>query len=94
MTSACDYPEDRRKTCYHAEQAAEKASEKAVKKTFAILGVDIDNPREVEEFRISLRFGDQLRRAYDKGRLAFVAAFAVALCAALWVGIKTKIGAP
>lgn len=94
MTSACDFPNDRRKTCHHAEQAAEKASDKAVKKTFAILGVDIDNPQQVEEFRVSLRFGDQLRKAFDRGRFTFVTAIAIALAAALWVGVKSKFGGP
>ena len=32
-------------------------ADKSVKKVFAILGVDIDDPQQVEEFREDLRFG-------------------------------------
>jgi hypothetical protein len=33
-----------------------------VKKVFAILGVDIDRPESVEEFREDLRFGKRMRK--------------------------------
>ena len=39
--------------CPHAAEAADTA----VKKVFAILGVDVDVPKEVEQFRENLRFG-------------------------------------
>lgn len=45
--------------CPHVKQAADEA----VKKVFAILGVDIEVPKEVEEFRENLRFGASMRRA-------------------------------
>jgi hypothetical protein len=37
-------------------------ADRAVRKTFAILGVNVDNPESVEEFRQDLRFGKQLRK--------------------------------
>lgn len=74
--------------CPHAQESAELA----VKKVFAILGVDIDVPKEVEEFRENLRFGATMRRASDRGMLAIVGAVAVALMAALWAGIVSKVG--
>lgn len=74
--------------CPHAQESAELA----VKKVFAILGVDIDVPKEVEEFRENLRFGATMRRASDRGMLAIVGAVAVALMAALWAGIVSKFG--
>ena len=80
----CSMPAD----CPHAEAAAESA----VKKVFAILGVDVDTPKEVEEFRANLRFGAGLRRAADKGALAIIGAVAVAFLAALWGGIIGKLG--
>ena len=42
---------------------ADQAAKDAVKQVFAILGVDINNPKDVEEFRMSLRFSDELRIA-------------------------------
>jgi hypothetical protein len=92
MSAACPEEEyrgsERRTRCEHADEAAEKA----VQKTFAILGVDVDNPRQVEEFRMGLRFGEQLRKAADKGIIAFVTLVIGALMATLWVGFKHKIG--
>lgn len=73
--------------CPHAAEAAEIA----VKRVFAILGVDIDNPGDVEEFREDLRFGKKLRRGADHGFLAFMAIVATAIAAALWAGITTKV---
>jgi len=73
--------------CSHAQQSAELA----VKKVFAILGVDIDVPKEVEEFRENLRFGASMRRAADKGLIAFVGVLVTALAAAIWAGIISKI---
>ena len=73
--------------CPHVKEAADEA----VKKVFAILGVDIDVPKEVEEFRGNLRFGASMRRAADKGILAIIGAIAVGALAALWAGIVSKI---
>ena len=72
--------------CLHAKESAELA----VKKVFAILGVDIDVPKEVEEFRENLRFGASMRRAADKGLIAFVGVIVTALAAAIWAGIISK----
>lgn len=66
-------------------------ADKAVKKTFAILGVDIDNPHSIEEFRQDLRFGKRLRKIADHGTLAFFAAVAVAIVGAIWIGITQSI---
>jgi hypothetical protein len=70
-------------SCTHALESAELA----VKKVFAILGVDIDKPESVEAFREDLRFGKKLRKATDHGVLAFVGLVVVALGMALWTGI-------
>lgn len=74
--------------CPHASDAAELA----VKKVFAILGVDIDVPKEVEEFRENLRFGATMRRAADKGIIALIGVLVTALAAAIWTGIISKLG--
>ena len=70
----------------------ERSAELAVKKVFAILGVDIDKPKDVEEFRENLRFGATLRRAADKGMLAMVVVFSGAIMVAIWAGIAAEIG--
>lgn len=67
------------------------AADRAVKKVFAILGVDIDKPESVEDFREDLRFGRKMRKAADHGFLAFVAVCVVALAAAVWAGIVSKV---
>ena len=73
---------------FHVERSAELA----VKKVFAILGVDIDKPKEVEEFRENLRFGATLRRAADRGFLAMVVIIAGAVVAMAWAGIVSEFG--
>lgn len=75
-----------------AKEFAEEAANSAVKKTFAILGVDVDNPNALEEFREDLRFGKKMRRAADKGFMTAVAVITGALMVALWVGIALKMG--
>ncbi len=66
-------------------------ADKAVKKTFAILGVNIDDPESIEEFRQDLRFGKRLRKIADHGTFAFFAAVAVAIVGALWIGITQSV---
>ena len=73
--------------CPHIAAAADTA----VKKVFAILGVDVDVPKEVEQFRENLRFGANMRRAADKGMLAIIGAIAVGALAALWAGVVSSI---
>ena len=74
------------------DQLCQDAADRAVRKVFAILGVDIDKPESVEEFREDLRFGRKLRRASDHGMLAIIGLVSVGLAAALWTGIVTKVG--
>lgn len=85
---------EEKRTCsidpQHCPQVKEAADE-AVKKVFAILGVDIDVPKEVEEFRENLRFGASMRRAADKGMLTVIGVLVTAMLAALWTGIVSKI---
>lgn len=76
--------------CGTKPECAEIA-DRAVRKTFAILGVNIDNPESVEEFRQDLRFGKKLRRLADHGTMAFFAAVAIAIVGALWIGITSTI---
>lgn len=72
--------------------AARGAAKAAVKEVFAILGVDVEKPEAVEDFRKSLRWGDSMRRASDKGFIAFVLAVVAILTGAFIVGVKVKLG--
>ena len=76
--------------CGTKPECAEIA-DRAVRKTFAILGVDIDKPESVEEFRQDLRFGKKLRKLSDHGTMAFFAAVAIAIVGAIWIGITQAI---
>lgn len=86
MTEKCSArnPDD----CPHVEESAERA----VRKVFSILGVDIDRPESVEEFREDLRFGKRMRKAADHGLLALMGVIAAAFAAAVWAGIVQKVG--
>jgi hypothetical protein len=70
----------------------QEAADRAVKKVFAILGVDIDRPESVEEFREDLRFGKKLRKIADHSTMAFVGVVAVGFASLLWIGIQSKFG--
>ena len=59
--------------CSMGERLSEESADKAVKKVFAILGVDINKPESVEEFREDLRFGKKLRKLADHGVFVLVA---------------------
>lgn len=73
--------------CPHALVAADLA----VEKTFAIFGVDVNDPKQVKEFQASLWFSDRLRKISDKSVTAVVVATVVFLLSALGLGIKQKI---
>ena len=78
-TSLCDNPNCR------------DAADLAVKKVFAILGVDVDKPESVEEFRADLRFGKKMRRLADHGTMALIGAMFLGLGALAWVGLADKL---
>lgn len=84
MTEKCPNVIDE---CPHIQRSAEIA----VTKVFAILGVDINNPEKVEEFRVNLRFGAGLRRASDKGIFAAIGVVTTMLLAALGWGLLVLI---
>lgn len=75
-------------SCPHMTSAAEVA----VKKVFAILGVNVDEPKEVEEFRQNIRFGATMRRASDRVLLAIAGVLAVGVSTLMWSGLLSKFG--
>jgi len=79
----------RERVVEHAE--IEEAVSCAVKKVFAILGVDIDKPESVEEFREDLRFGRRMRKAADHSFLAFVGVLTVGVVSAMWFGLQNYV---
>jgi hypothetical protein len=85
-------PPSRTPDCPHAEDSAERA----VKKTFAILGVDIEDPKQVEEFRRDLRFAGDLRKEMaERGKdikRAAIGLIVAGLLGALWAGLQIKFG--
>ena len=89
-TPSCDAAEQGVQ-CAYSERMSEDAAEHAVKKVFAILGVDIERPESVEEFREDLRFGKRMRKVADHGALAFFGVVAAAFAAAVWAGIVSNI---
>jgi hypothetical protein len=70
----------------------QEAADLAVKRVFAILGVDIDHPESVEEFREDLRFGRKMRKVVDHGFFAFVGFFVVATATILFTKLGFRIG--
>ena len=74
------------------DDTCQEAADRAVKKVFAILGVDVDKPESVEEFREDSRFGKRMRKAADHGLLAVMGVIAAAAMAAMWAGIVSKVG--
>jgi len=57
-----------------------------------IIGVDIDKPESVEEFREDLRFGRKLRKMSDHGSFVIVAGLVGGMLFALWHGVKASVG--
>ncbi len=78
--------DEQREDFMHADDIARDAAKCAVQNVFAILGVDVDDPRQVEEFRQDLRFGGKLRRAADRG---FIMAVGVGLSVILFAAYST-----
>lgn len=72
--------------CEHADLAADQA----VKKVFALLGVDVDDPESVESFREDLRFGKRLRRTTGKVGLAVLMAIGSGIGMQIWDALHGK----
>ena len=69
----------------------EAIAELAVKKVFAILGVDIDEPKEVEQFRENLRFAGTAKRMMDRGVMTIVGVVAAGVVMAIYAGIQALL---
>lgn len=76
---------------YFEDQHASKTADMAVKKVFAILGVDIEDPASVENFRQDLRFSGALRKLANKGAAGVIGLIVLGIGTALWAGIMALI---
>lgn len=108
MTTKPDWLEDRavsrsgpdlRHSCDNVNRTiADEIADRSVRKTFAVLGVNIDDPVQVERFREDLRFAGSLRRSMESGQsTVFKTAIALAVTAigaVIWLGLKVKLGLP
>ena len=86
-----DIEDNDKSLCSLGERISEESADRAVKKVFAILGVDINKPESVEEFREDLRFGRKLRKLADHGTLVIVGLLFTGLAWAVFEGIITRI---
>ena len=70
----------------------EKAAKLAVKQAIGHLGVDVDNPADLQRFRDDLRFGGVFRAAAAKSFFALIAAIFGGLGLSLWMVFKDNFG--
>jgi len=71
--------------CTKPEEAAERAADKAVRRTFAILGVNIDNPESVAAFNEDLRFNKTLRKLANKGLFTALGTVVALMITSVWM---------
>ncbi len=64
---------------------------KALRDTFMLIDVDINDSDAVKEFRDDLRFGRQVRKLVGHGVLAVVSTAVVAVTLSAWTGIVSAI---
>ena len=71
---------------------AERAVDMAVHRAFAHLGVDVDDPKDLQRFRDDLRFGGVFRSAAMKGFFAILAAVCGGIGLSVWLAFKARLG--
>jgi hypothetical protein len=71
-------------------QKPEDAARMAVKLVFEILGVNVDDPHQVEEFRKGLRFSEDLLKYSNKGKLGVLLSLITLATGALWYALFGK----
>lgn len=71
---------------------SDDTANKAVKIAFSHLGVDINNPTELQNFRDDLRFGGVFRQAVSRSFMAVIAAIFGGIGFSLWLVFKDRFG--
>lgn len=74
------------------KQAIDEAMDRAVHQVFSDLGVNVDDPTDLQRFRDNLQFGGVFRHAVEKSFYAVLAAIAGAIGLAIWVVFKERMG--
>lgn len=73
--------------CPHADESADRA----VKKVFAMFGVNIDNPEAVANFQQDMRFGSKMRRISDRVNITVITVVVVAVVSGTLAMIWKKV---
>ena len=73
-------------------QAIDEAMDRAVHRVFSDLGVDVDNPADLQRFRNNLQFGESFRHAIERGFYAVLSTVVGAIGLAVWVVFKERMG--
>lgn len=73
-------------------QAIDEAMDRAVHRVFSDLGVDVDDPADLQRFRDNQQFGGVFRQAVEKSFYAVLATIAGAIGVAVVVVFKEKLG--
>lgn len=78
------------------DQRELRIAKAAIKEVFSLLGVDVNDIEQVEEFRKDLRFGGTMRRRADKGVMLLIGAIVTLLVGVvgtgLWETLKHHLG--
>lgn len=77
--------------CFVADRAAEAAASKAIREVFATMGVDVNDPQQMESFRRDFRFAGDMRKTASHGMIALVGALAAAIGGMLWVSFTQLV---
>lgn len=74
------------------EKAVTQAVALAIHDVFSLLGVNVDDPIDLQRFRDDLRFGGVFRNAATKGFMALIAAICGGIGLSLWMALKDNMG--
>ena len=77
--------------CENKQYCCITMSDAAVRQVFSTLGIDIENPDAVEQFREDLRFGKKLRKATERGILAIIGVIAASIASLVWVTVENYL---
>ena len=81
---------ERRRDYQSINATISEAVDRSTRKVFTILGVDLDDPESVEEFRQDLRFSRRVRQVCEKGTAAIVVAMLSAIGYAIVEIVQTS----
>lgn len=77
---------------FRGKSLSDDTANKAVKIAFSHLGVDVDDPTELQNFRDDLRFGGVFRQAVSRSFMAVIAAIFGGIGFSLWLVFKDRFG--